>query len=72
MRAGQYKSKTPIEYQSKGMELTAKRIQMFNQFQGVKITIKINDLEDSNHEPAGTEVIIQFPLKEADKDNTPK
>jgi ligand-binding sensor domain-containing protein len=60
----QYKSKNPIGNQSKGMELTAKRIEMFNQSHISKTSIKINDLEDDLNKPLGTEVIIYFPLEE--------
>lgn len=66
----EYKSKNPIEYQSKGMQLTAKRIEMFNKLHVSKISIKINDLEDDvHHEPLGTEVVICFPLHEVQKFN---
>jgi len=66
----EYKSKTPVEYQSKGMELTSRRIAMFNMAHASKISIRINDLEDENHEPLGTEVIIWFPLNEIRKFKT--
>ncbi|MBS1918406.1 MAG: histidine kinase [Bacteroidetes bacterium] len=59
----EYKSKIPIEYQSKGMELTAKRIEMFNKTHSPAIKILINDLENELHEGLGTEVIISFPLE---------
>ena len=63
----EYKSKSPIEYQSKGMELTAKRIEMFNKTHSPAIQILINDLENEQHEASGTEVIISFPLKHTNK-----
>jgi ligand-binding sensor domain-containing protein len=62
-----YKSKNPIEYQSRGMELTAKRIEMFNKAHSSKISIKIIDLEDGTHAPLGTEVTVYFPLEESKK-----
>ncbi len=63
----QYKSKTPIEYQSKGMELTFRRVEMFNKSHLSKISIQVNDLEDDQNMGIGTEVIIYFPLKEIQK-----
>jgi ligand-binding sensor domain-containing protein len=63
-----YKSSNPIEYQSKGMELTAKRIDMFNKSHSSKIHIKINDLANELDEPLGTEVLIYFPLAEIEND----
>ena len=47
----QYKSISPINYQSKGLSLTADRISMFNQEHEQKITMQIDDLEDDFHRP---------------------
>ena len=63
-KAGQYKSEMPIEYQSKGMTLTAKRIEMLNKTLLNPVLIHIEDLE-LNDMPAGTRVILQFPLSDA-------
>jgi hypothetical protein len=63
-KAGLYKSEMAIEYQSKGMTLTAKRIEMLNKNQPFPVLINIEDLE-TNHIPAGTRVTLQFPLSEA-------
>jgi len=63
------KSKNPVEYQSKGMELTSRRIAMFNMAHASKISIRINDLEGENQKPVGTEVVVWFPLKEVRKFN---
>lgn len=62
--AAQHKSKMPIEYQSKGMTLTAKRVEMLNKAQDVPILIKIEDLY-INDKPAGTRVTLKFPLQDA-------
>jgi two-component sensor histidine kinase len=48
-----------IEYQSKGMELTAKRIQLLNKNTGEDIVIKIEDVEFPN---MGTKVTISVPV----------
>ena len=63
----QLKGSNSIEYQSKGMDLTARRIEMFNKAHSAKIIININDLEDGNRNAIGTEVIIKFPIKEIEK-----
>jgi sensor histidine kinase YesM len=57
-----YKSANPIEYQSKGMSLTAERITMLNKDNPHKITMQIDDLEDDRQNPLGTRVILQFPV----------
>jgi len=63
-KAGQYKSEIPIEYQSKGMTLTAKRIEMLNKNSATPVLIEIEDLE-TNNIPAGTRVTLRFPLDSA-------
>jgi hypothetical protein len=60
--AMQYKSISPINYQSKGLSLTADRISMFNQEHDRKITMYIDDLEDVFHNSLGTRVTISFPV----------
>jgi len=60
--AQQYKSGTPINYQSKGLSLTVDRINMFNRESLQKITMHIDDLEDNFHNPLGTRVTISFPV----------
>jgi ligand-binding sensor domain-containing protein len=57
-----YKSISPINYQSKGLSLTAERIDMFNKEHEQKITMKIEDLEDEAQVALGTRVIIRFPV----------
>jgi hypothetical protein len=58
----QYKSISPINYQSKGLSLTADRITMFNNEHEQKITMQIDDLEDDDHAALGTRVTISFPI----------
>lgn len=60
--AMQYKSVSPINYQSKGMSLTTDRIEMFNKEHEHKITMFIDDLEDNFHNSLGTRVTISFPV----------
>ncbi|OQP59955.1 hypothetical protein A3860_35525 [Niastella vici] len=60
--AMQYKSVSPINYQSKGLSLTADRITMFNQEHEQKITMRIDDLENDEQAPLGTRVTISFPV----------
>ena len=57
-----YKSANPIEYQSKGMSLTAERITMLNKDNAHKITMTIDDLEGENQNPLGTRVTLTFPV----------
>jgi ligand-binding sensor domain-containing protein len=61
--AMQYKSISPINYQSKGLSLTADRISMFNKEHALKITMQIDDLEDDDHQALGTRVTINFPVQ---------
>ena len=58
--AMEYKSISPINYQSKGLSLTADRISMFNQEHSEKIDMVIEDLEDNFHNSLGTRVTISF------------
>ncbi|MFT3843911.1 MAG: histidine kinase [Lacibacter sp.] len=60
--AMQLKSKNPIEYQSKGMSLTAERVELLNKARENPIQIKVEDIEDHAHEISGTRVILMFPL----------
>lgn len=61
----EFKSKSPIEYQSKGMKLTASRIDMLNEINPYPILIKITDLEDETNKPLGTQIKISFPLNQS-------
>jgi hypothetical protein len=61
-RAAGYKTREHIEYQSKGMSMTADRIRIINSTYGGDIRVEISDLEDECQKPAGTRVILRFPL----------
>ncbi len=65
-QAGKYKSEMHIEYQSKGMTLTARRIEMLNKSHLQPVVITIEDLVE-NDTPAGTRVVLRFPLEDAGK-----
>lgn len=56
------KGKQHIEYQSKGMNLTARRIDLLNKINDAKMSVVIKDLYHNDAASAGTEVIIQIPL----------
>jgi len=62
--AQQFKSQSPIEYQSRGMALTASRVEMINKINTAAIRIDIEDGQTDEGLPAGTNVIIRFPLQE--------
>ena len=61
--AAKYKSKNIIHYQSKGMSLTASRIEMMNKQKEGKMKVLVEDLEE-NDIPKGTKVTIIFPIEE--------
>ncbi len=63
-KAKEYKTKEHIEYQSRGMSLTADRIKLINSIYGDQIKVEIIDLMNEFHEPEGTRVILEFPLYE--------
>lgn len=59
--AAQHKSKTHIEYQSRGIQLTTDRIELLNRSLGRPIFINIYDLEEGGE--TGTRVVISFPIQ---------
>jgi ligand-binding sensor domain-containing protein len=61
-KASRYKTIEHIEYQSKGMSLTAERISLMNSLYGEGIGIEVVDLKDEAGEALGTRVIMRFPL----------
>lgn len=63
-RAASAKLKTDnhIQYQSKGMELTIKRIQLLNTEVTNKASVKVLDIKDDNNIVIGTEIILKLPL----------
>ncbi len=56
------KSNNPIEYQSKGMTLTAERVKLINQSKQLSILIKVEDVMNTAGNVAGTKVTLVFPL----------
>lgn len=65
-KSQQLKGNTVIEYQSQGMTLTARRIEMINRNFNNPIMIGISDIYREN-EVAGTKVLIRIPLHELSK-----
>jgi Histidine kinase/Y_Y_Y domain len=61
-QAAAYKTREHIEYQSKGMNLTADRIRLMNMKYNNSIRIEVTDLKDSAGSGAGTRVVMHFPL----------
>ena len=61
-KAAGYKTIEHIEYQSKGMALTAERIGLMNNLYGEGIGVEITDLKYEDGRPAGTRVLVRFPL----------
>src|SRR5258708_1819101 len=59
-KAARYKTREHIEYQSKGMSLTADRVRLINSVYGDNIKIEVTDLKNEEEQPAGTRVVIQF------------
>jgi LytS/YehU family sensor histidine kinase len=62
--AAQYKTKEHIEYQSKGMLLTADRIRLINNVYRDSIQVGVIDLKDEQGRATGTRIVIQFSLKD--------
>jgi LytS/YehU family sensor histidine kinase len=62
-KAAIYKSNQHIEYQSKGMALTAKRIALLNKMNHKKITVAVIDLKDEMGNACGTEIILNIPYE---------
>ena len=60
-QAAAYKTVEHIEYQSKGMSLTADRIRLMNIKYHDSIGVEVIDLQDNQGQPAGTRVVMQFP-----------
>jgi LytS/YehU family sensor histidine kinase len=60
-KAASYKTREHIEYQSKGMSLTADRIRLMNSVNEEEITVEIIDLRNARGQASGTRVIVKFP-----------
>ncbi|HEY4064275.1 MAG TPA: histidine kinase [Puia sp.] len=61
-QAARYKTSEHIEYQSRGMSMTADRIRIMNSIYGGNIRTEITDLGDEQGQPSGTRVVLHFPL----------
>jgi len=59
-QAAGYKTREHIEYQSRGMSLTADRIRLINMNNGSGIRVEVIDLKNSLGEATGTRVEIRF------------
>lgn len=60
-KAAHFKTTEHIEYQSKGMLLTADRIRLINSVYGEEIKLRIIDVKNEIQEATGTRVILEFP-----------
>ena len=60
-KASEYKSQLHVEYQSKGMSLTAERINILNRQLSEPIRIEIDDLNDAHDQATGTRITLRFP-----------
>jgi two-component sensor histidine kinase len=60
-KAHEFKSYKHVEYQSKGMSLTADRINILNRQHAEDITIEVTDLKDEAQQARGTRVAIYIP-----------
>jgi len=60
-KAMEYKSREHIEYQSKGMSMTADRIRIISAVYGGDITVKVEDVMNEDGKPAGTRILISLP-----------
>jgi ligand-binding sensor domain-containing protein len=61
-KAMELKVENPIEYQSRGMSLTAERIALLNEGKEKKIKVTIEDLKDQQGNVAGTRIRVLFPV----------
>ena len=59
--AESYKSRNPIEYQSKGISLTKQRISLMNVYRKEKIEMLVSDVKE-NGTITGTKVVINYPI----------
>jgi sensor histidine kinase YesM len=61
-KALEFRSKQHIEYQSKGMGLTSKRINLLNTVNEKKIFVTVLDLKNKDNIAAGTSIEITMPV----------
>lgn len=64
-KAGELKSKTISSYKSMGLQVTQERLQLISQRYGTENGITITDRFDHHHQPCGTSVVIQLPIRPA-------
>ena len=69
-KAASYKTREHIEYQSKGMSLTADRIRLIKEINGESIKVEVVDLKDAAGEAIGTRVTVWFPRFDSTFKNT--
>jgi LytS/YehU family sensor histidine kinase len=63
VKSQQLKTLTHIEYQSRGMELTQKRLELISKVTNSEFKIDVLDKKDEHEKPLGTKVIIKFPIQ---------
>jgi LytS/YehU family sensor histidine kinase len=69
-KSEEMKGRQHIEYQSKGMELGQKRVDILNEISGrAPIYIQVIDEKDEHGNATGTTVIIKMPLNNEQADN---
>jgi len=61
-KAAAFKSKQHIEYQSRGMSLTSKRVELLNAISEQKMSVTVTDLKNNDNTSAGTLVEINIPI----------
>jgi LytS/YehU family sensor histidine kinase len=61
-RASELSSKSATKHKSMGLKITAHRIAMMQNSNGLESPVKINDLVNPDGTAAGTEVIIKMPV----------
>lgn len=61
-KAAEMKGPQHIEYQSKGMRLTEKRVALLNKAGERRITVLVEDLEDNRGDGIGTRVTVKVPI----------
>ena len=63
VKSQQLKTLSHIEYQSRGMELTRKRLELISRVTNSDFRIEVTDKKDEQGKPLGTKVIIKFPIQ---------
>jgi streptogramin lyase len=61
-RAAELSSKSATKHKSMGLKITAHRIAMMQNSNGLESPVKINDLVNADGTAAGTEVVIKMPV----------